>query len=598
MATATMELGPWNRGLNLTRNRDLSAYLDSNELGEAINITFSRDGFIEPRPGCKVLLQAGALGAPDELYTGNPDFYVLGSVILPTGEAVVLVNAFVGGNSKVFKVYSPERVVYYFTATGTRLTHVQSYEISDPDHRGVFFFSIDDNKSYRTTDFSLVTAPTLIPGTFPIPGSDGGIIVKNRLFLWNYKQSAFMWSTPLKVLKFNFAVQTDPAIDEGGREFIDKTTEADGIMSVEFLRNSFYIFKRSKTYMFTYQDNPNEDAYLKKISNEFGALDSSSYRNNLVVINNRGVFRVDNDQFTDLQPQLNLRFEIPLDHTNILTDNIFITDFNNDIVVGYRDTSTNKKYYYCMNGQNGAWSEWSFDYLEGDDAAVPLAAPGSRQYRCQDANTTYQAMIFSTFDRKRVVYMDWKPKDLRGTVVGYEGPGNYHLDSQTDNVRAHDYNFIPSISIKTRASIGGSILKYKKVHRSYLRMYLSEQASAVEPADPPAVVGVGQWTLSINFNDYRFRKDAEHDPEQSVALKYPTGVGRLLGTYVSTDVRNKVYQIPLQQIRAREFVFDIKRSYSKINFMLSNPDADRLIKQGYYFMLSGLWFDFEDKAGI
>jgi len=364
VSAVTVGVGPWSDGLNLTRNRDLSVFLKPSELGQALNVVYTIDGFIEPRPGCKVLLEGTS-----DIYTGYPDFYNLGSIILPTGENIVLVNAYSSGVSKVYKIYSPTDIRYYFSATGAKFTHVKSYETNDVNYKGVFFFAEQSGQSYRTDDFNLVTVPTLITVTtnYPtaIPGSHGGLIVKNRLFLWNYVTSEFMWSAPNKVLYFDFAVQTDPTLDYGGLEPIDKTTEADGITCVEFNNNNFYIFKRYKMYMFTYQDNPNIDAYLRKSSDNMGAYASTMFRNNIVVINNRGVFKVDNNDFDDLQSKINLRFEIPLDHTSISTDNIFITDFNNDIMFGYRDVSdvvNPKSYYYCMNGENGAWSEWKFDY--------------------------------------------------------------------------------------------------------------------------------------------------------------------------------------------------------------------------------------------
>ena len=69
---------------------------------------------------------------------------------------------------------------------------------------------------------------------------------------------------------------------------------------------------------------------------------------------------------------------------------------------------------------------------------------------------------------------------------------------------------------------------------------------------------------------------------------------------VTTAVYTRTYQVRLPQQRAKEFVFELKRRASQIasDVVINNPDADRPIKTGYYFMLTGLWFDYQDKAGI
>jgi hypothetical protein len=72
----------------------------------------------------------------------------------------------------------------------------------------------------------------------------------------------------------------------------------------------------------------------------------------------------------------------------------------------------------------------------------------------------------------------------------------------------------------------------------------------------------------------------------------------MLNQSQNTNVYRRAYQLPIPQQRAVEFVFELHRRWTSITAELINPDTDRPIKAGYYFLLSGVWFDYNDKAGI
>jgi len=232
MAVNTITLGPWHKGLNLTSNRDLSVFLDNNELGEATNVVLTKEGFVAPRPGCKVLPAAA-------LYAHNGEVKILGSVRLPNGSMCTFVRSFVGGTSYVYKVFSPTHVTFYFSAP-SEFTHVLMHTGFE-GHSGIIFFGALLNTSYLTTDYTLTATPTIIADTNKVPGSDIGYIVKDRLFLVKYSESRFMWSPATRIL--DFTLVDDPlttGTDIAGYELIEPTTPADGLMAVEFFNNSFY----------------------------------------------------------------------------------------------------------------------------------------------------------------------------------------------------------------------------------------------------------------------------------------------------------------------------------------------------------------------
>jgi hypothetical protein len=153
------------------------------------------------------------------------------------------------------------------------------------------------------------------------------------------------------------------------------------------------------------------------------------------------------------------------------------------------------------------------------------------------------------------------------------------------------------------------MLRYKKIHRTFIRFYLSDQPLTVE-----ALKDGGVWTTSINYNDYRFSVDQQNEGNYMFYL-YPTEVGKSIGNVEiikprmqsieplmnqsqNTNVYRRAYQLPIPQQRAVEFVFELKRRWTEVTTDLINADTDRLIKAGYYFLLSGIWVDYSDRAGI
>lgn len=610
----TLALGPWPDGLNLTSNRDRSVYLRPTELSEATNVVITPEGFIEPRPGCKMVTS-------DILYEhlkGNATLTILGSVKLPDSTIVAFVQVHHSGTSYVYKVFSPTNISFYFSAPGSRFSHVLMHT-GITDHSGIIFFADEINKSYVTPDYSLTTVPTLIPSTNAVPGSTGGLIVKDRLFLYEGRTSKFMWSPATNILDWSKVDDPDTVgVDVAGHEFIERTIPTDGIMCIAFLNNSFYIFKKNKTYLFTYQNIPADDAYLRKISTEFGALDCTTYRGTIVVFNGKGVFRVDGTEFIDLQAQLNLRFELPVDHNSIEPDDVFITDFNNNLLIGYCDVNSRFEYpdmlwndvwddtwenfdytkadnsYYCMNGYSGAWTKWDYTYADLPNLKNYIASPGSQGYLAQEIRSTVQTLFFASFDRSRLVYMEWKP------VKTVDTTSNFNLDSNISSPTIPLTTlYIPKVKIATKASIGGSMLNYKKIYRTFIRFYLSDQP--INPNTPFKAL----WTASINYNDYKFSSDKENDgnflfylhPSTNESFSKADSIGPLKTTK-TTKIYHRAYQLPIPQQRATEFVFELTRDWSTEDSNLLNPDADRLVKQGYYFLLSQVWFDYSDKAGI
>lgn len=580
---STKTLGPWPKGLNLTRNRGSSIFLQSDELGEADNVTFTPEGFIEPRPGYKKYLF--------DFTTTGPS-YVIGQIELPNGSTVVFVQG-TGAIPRLWMVVDKTtitEVIWTDKVPGVIFTHVMSYQSIDPNHTGVFVFSKYPNRSIRNPTLDLSGAWAPMESSLNVPGSDTGFIVKDRLFLFNYDKSTMYWSPANYILDFAKRDAANYGTDTYAIEPIEPTNASDGIRTVQFTNNNFYIFKKTKSYMFTYQSDPATDGYLRKLSENVGALDSVLFQNSVVLVNNRGVFRIEGTEFIDIQQQLDLRFEIPIDHANISITDVFISVYNDNILVGFRDILTDsanpKSYYYLLNGKTGAWSRWSFDYTSN------IAAPGSKHYKAQSTNTTKTILLTHDFTKKHLIYTDYKP----GNTIP-----EYHMDSDTTNSLAHDLYYIPPVGIKTAASFGNPI-RYSKLYRTYIRFYMSDIPAELLPPDTQL------WTLSINYNSYKFSSDTNVDGNP-IFILHPSNAEFAEQTLLEDSgadgkmaVYQRTYQIPIPQQRIKEFVVELKRAYNSITPAalsgLVNPDVDKPIKNGYYFMVSAIWIDYQDKAGI
>jgi hypothetical protein len=585
VVASTVSIGPWTGGLNLTSNRDLSPYLANNELGAALNVQYTREGFVESRPGFKVF-------PSEDINTAvGVTIKVLGSIYI-TDQEVGVVQVKSATNVKIYYITGAKQSYLKATIVDATLDFSSVLAIKNSEAalttetpRGVFLFdSVNDNKCYRLEEIPSIlgaATPILMSATLKVPASHFSFSIKDRVFLVNKKTSRLWWSAlNVNSLWFDYADAGQKGIEAGYQDMDPSLDNTDDVQAVEFINNSFYLFKKSSTYMYTYQAKPEEDGYMRKISDSLGAFDSTLFRNTIVVVNSKGVFSVEGTEFNDLQTKLNLRFETFLD---VVNPKAFITDFNGNILVGY--VSGVKEYYYVLNGYTRGWAQWDFSYAD-----VALASPGSAAVLCR-TTTDEGIMLFTTFNKTDLVYANWKPEIA--TSSNYD----YTLDSSlTTDVTANNITrYIPKVTLYTKAQLGDSLLNFKKIYRSYLRMYLSDILGA-------------QWKMTINYNEYKFKAGKNpsftlvtSEEGSSLAPSVYDDAAILFEnvTDEATMLYKETYQIPFSQQRAIEFVYEFTREYSKlINRRLVNIQPDRPIQQGFYFLISGLWVDYDNKARL
>jgi hypothetical protein len=594
----TQEVGPWTGGLNFSSNRDLSPYLSPNELGSALNVQLTPEGFIEARPGFKSL--------DVDFNTGSPTITILGTINIAS-EYVTVVQVrttdtkiyYVRGNkTAVLKATMP--LANNFTSVLT-LRNSEISPVGDTQPRGVFLFSGDIvNGCYRLEEVPNVTSvatPVLMSSNLKIPRSDFSFAVKDRTFLVDKVSSTIYWSATFEFsLYFNENDTTPEGLATGYVQLEPSVDGSDNITSVEFLNNNFYLFKKSAAFIYTYQADPENDGYLRKFNDILGAFDSTVFRNTVVVINNRGVFTVEGTEFIDIQQKLNLRYETPLDNRS--SGSGFISNMNNRILIGFKNANSTQEHHFVLTAANRGWTEWDFDYAE-----ETLASPGSNGYFTQDPQGN-GIIIFTTFDKTRVVYTDWKPLP---NIYDYQLDGTKTRDSEnTEYTR-----YIPKVDIQAKTLLGDSILDYKKILRSYVRLYIS---------DLPFTTTQTTWVFSINYNNYYF---VSTNPSYILQVQPPkTDVyGNVLeenqfpaqklipiadpisapfdAETEGTLLYRRTYQIPMPMHRVKEYTFQLKREFTKlVDIIPVNGSPDRPVQAGYYFLLSGFWAKYTDKRRI
>lgn len=593
--TTTQAFGPWDAGLNLSSSKDLSPYLKRNELGIATNVILTSEGFVESRPGIKVL---------DSLINNVPNrvITILGSIQILNEYITVVQGREPGVATLIYYIRGNKEVILKATFSATEdFSSVLPLKNSDftttEAPNGIFLFSsVAENKCYRLELVPSITpnvTPTLMSSTLKVPKSHESYAVKDRVFLLDHDASRLNWSAILTNSLWFDDEQKDvdnnptPRALETGYVIMDPSVDlSDNLTCSEFLNNAFYIFKKNNTYMFTFQADPESDGYLRKIDKSLGAFDSTVYRNTVVVINNKGVFSIEGTKFIDLQKDLNLRFETDLDRLTAIQ--AFITDANNNLLIGYRIEADNSEHHYVLNGYNKGWTQWDFSYSDDD-----IATPGNTGYFAE-TSTGVGVILYTNFQGTRLVYQDWKPSNNNL---------EYHLDSGTtpDQLNVDHIRYIPNVEIQTNGSVGSDPLKYKKIYRAFIRLYVS---------DVESTVAGNSWELSVNYNEFYFQStnpkfilypSPNRDQGNLRVLPKPITVKPvpMINTTLDSMVYKRTFQIPIPQHRMREFVVQIKRDYTKlVNIELNNPELVKPIQQGFYFRLSGLWIDFMDKAGI
>lgn len=639
---AQATFGPWPKGLNLTSNRDLSSKLQPQELGEALNVCITNEGYIEPRPGIRILTNSRLQNA-FETYPGGRS-RILGTVRDSLGQKVNIfqyaypkinptamgIDLFAIAGDTIYYICSITKTVEPTKSFGSV---IQIDRAAQGDDTGIVLLSETKNEHYIFKNpLVLGGSPSVNPITKieygEIPGCNISLIVKDRLFIFNSESSTMYISPATRHLHFESNLTepgTNPpvAATDIGQAIPIEPAHGDVITSVEYFRNNFYIFKRRSTFMFTFQNSPADDGYLRKVDNEKGAYHTTFYRNGIYVLNEKGVFVLDGTEFIDLQPHLNLRLEQSLSERDLeYSSSMFIADFNDKIVIGLKDLSSQnnnqddlygyaypyrfglKAYdvFYCMNAKTGAWSQWDFSYEE-DATIAYMSPPGGRFFE----SGCLEDGRFTTYFN----FVCFNGKDI-GSFDGNHRSDNSYLDYTHPSIKKV---YIPPVRFKLRGFTGSTFTRFVKIYRTYMRAYLSD----IQSSDTLIT-----WQFTLNYNHYyyepnAFGKEALYnfkfqDDESSHPTFYEPG--KYVDTYTDeyprynklgnpTFVSVETHKLPIPQQRVTDLVLEVSRKYTGWNILgTSDPEVgpihnyknNRPENKGYYFSFNNFFIDFQDKV--
>jgi hypothetical protein len=368
MASTALRLGPWPSGL---AQRDFSTApyaTPPTALRFVTNLDVTDTGTLVARPGCR---KCGSSTMYTDLST-NGLFSLLGSVDLTTSIKYAVIATHDGGSPGTTKVYStikPHDTTQYTVAPGGSLSGIYA---SLFQYNNLIYFVGAPGGGTGQSRTSMTAGTWTAVGT--MPKGELSFVVRERAFVIDKAANRMYWSKA-----------TDPttwAAPDGG--FVD-INPGDGQMinDVVVVNSQLYIFKRNKTFLFTFTSDPAIDGQLTLISNLIGAYSATLWTGGIFIVNDRSVYRMTNNVFTDIAVNEDWRGNMALDYV----PNAVIGLENDKLIVGPSFTGSSQVFsHVSMNLHTGAWSLRA--YQNADGTFTSAAAPSTKQIGWSDTDTT------------------------------------------------------------------------------------------------------------------------------------------------------------------------------------------------------------------
>jgi hypothetical protein len=349
-------VGPWTGGVN-TRDQDAASMdVKPNQLRFVKNLNILDSGILESRLGCRKVLSTAPI-------YGGTGISLVASLIEGGSQYAVLAKLAAGPTSSFFFTRDPDNVATGWTAiaiaqTGTFTDAVQ--------YNGVMYFvqSVGGAGTGQSRTALASGGWTAQPN---IPKGDQAFLVRDRMFVIDWVASKVYWSKA-----------TDPTTwtpPDGGFVLVSPG-DGENITKVVFINNSIYIFKRNKTFLFSFNADPAIDGQLTPLSTVRGAHDALVYNNEIYLVNDQSLFKLVNNYFTDLGVLADFYAVVGPDQLFDPLCRLFI-EAGDKLVIGPTNivNPTNLWTHYAMNLKTGAWS-----YRTYDDANIQPQAPVNKKY--------------------------------------------------------------------------------------------------------------------------------------------------------------------------------------------------------------------------
>jgi len=361
-------VGPWPGGVNKRDELIAPMTVNPKQLRFLKNFDVLDSGVLQSRLGCRKVLST----AP--IYGGTGVIDLITSV---TDAATRSLYAVVGK-----RIAGPQTLFYYTRDPETPLT---GWTLIATGQNGTF----TDGVQYNSVIYFVQAVggagtgqsrTSLSAGGWTaqpnIPKGDQCFVVKDRMFVVDWVASKVYWSKA-----------TDPTTwlaPDGGNVLVSPG-DGENITKVVFINNSIYIFKRNKTFLFTFTTDPAIDGQLVPLSTFRGAHDAIVYNNEIYIVNDQSVFKLINNFFSDLGI-------LPDFYNTVGPDQLFdplcrlFIEAGDRLVVGPVNIIYPGQLFshYAMNLKTGAWSYRLYD----DPIIQPQADVGKKCLLWRDSQTS------------------------------------------------------------------------------------------------------------------------------------------------------------------------------------------------------------------
>ena len=491
-------IGPWPSGVNL-RDADLAPErMPADQLQFLLNLDPGGSGVLRARLGCR-FAGSSTMYAIISGGAGGPAFSLLGTYD-QAFQSLALVSVYTGttaNTSSFFYSSKPDSTstgdwvaVPGGTLAGKFSTTVQ--------YQGKLYLVPAAGSGGVAGSGRFRTDPTTGSWTAlaTIPQGDTATMIRERLFVVDQVANRVYYSRA-----------TDPATwsaPDGG-SFDVNPGDGQQIQAVAVVNSQLYVFKRSRTYLFTFSADPALDGQLTLISDQLGADDALTWENGIICVNSSGVYRLLNNYFSrmdELAPAGALgnnlaavRPQVVLEGDNLVVRTRLVTGFS----------------HLAMNLRTNAWSVRSYA-----DANV---VPASRWLGVSNPDGGANAQQWNLYGHNATV--------LRTTALG---PLELSRTKSTLDTTQAGGIVSPRYSLLTSVMDGGNPTAHKSFRglTALLRNQLAAGDAAVvcrvragimaQPADAldldlsvdrqTVSVPSGQWGGKIPLTQYRFLSTA------------------------------------------------------------------------------------------
>lgn len=360
-----LSVGPWPGGVNKRDEREASMTVNPKQLRFLKNLDVLDSGVLQSRLGCRKVLST----AP--IYTAMTSLSLIASITESQSLYAVIGKVIAGPNTTFYYTRDPETPATGFSVIATNQTGTFTDAVQ---YNGVIYFvqavggAGTGQSRTALTSGGWTAQPT-------IPKGNQAFVVKDRMFVVDWNASQIYWSKA-----------TDPTIwaaPDGGNVLVSPG-DGENISKVVFINNSIYVFKRNKTFLFTFNTDPGVDGQLVPLSTVRGAHDALVYNNEIYLVNDQSVFKLVNNYFTNLGVLADFYDTVGPDQLFDPLCRLFLEAGDKLVVGPVNIVNTGQLFsHYAMNLVTGAWSYRLYD----DSAIQPAANTGKKSLLWRDSQT-------------------------------------------------------------------------------------------------------------------------------------------------------------------------------------------------------------------